>query len=118
MTIVFDRDVKFTSYFWKTLWHKLGTKLKYSTAFHRQTDGQTEVVNRSLENLLRTLISEHIGNWDLKLSIAEFAYNSSVSRTTGKSLHEIMYGFSPKQPIDLIPMTDHYRVSESAYTFA
>ena len=51
-TIIYDRDVKFISYFWKTLWHKLGTMLKFSTAFHPQSDGQTEVVNHSLENLL------------------------------------------------------------------
>ena len=68
-----DRDV-FTSYFWKTLWHVLGTKLKFSTAFHPQIDGQTEVMSRSLENLLLTIIGEHIGSWDLKLSIVEFAY--------------------------------------------
>ena len=46
--IVSDRNVKFTSYFWKTLWHKLGAILKFSAAFHPQSDGQTEVVNRSL----------------------------------------------------------------------
>jgi len=51
-TIVSDRDVKFTSYFWKTLWHKMGNKLHFSTVFHSQTDGQTEVVNRSLSNQL------------------------------------------------------------------
>jgi len=52
------------------------------------------------------------------LSIAEFAYTSSVNRTTGKGPHEIVYGIRPKQPIDLIPIVAHYRVSESASSFA
>jgi len=51
------------------------------------------------------------------LSIAEFAYNSSVNRTTCKSQHEIVYDFRPRQPIDLVPMVDHYRVSESVSSF-
>ena len=51
-TIVSDRDVKFTSYFWKTLMAKLGVKLLFSTAYHPQTDSQTEVVNRTLSSLL------------------------------------------------------------------
>ena len=67
-TIVSDRDVRFISYFWKTLWHMVGTKLKFSTAYHPQTDGQTEVVNKSLGNLLRCLVSYHNKNWDLILS--------------------------------------------------
>jgi len=73
---VSDRDVKFTSYFWKILWHMLGTKLKFSTAFHPQTDGQTEVVKKSLGNLLHTSVGEHTRSWDLKLATAEFAYNT------------------------------------------
>ena len=81
-TIVSDRDVKFTSYFWKTLWKQFGTQLKFSSAFHPQTDGQTEVTNRSLGNLLRCLVGDKPKNWDLILPIAEFAYNNSVNRST------------------------------------
>jgi hypothetical protein len=117
-TIVSDRDVKFTSYFWKTLWHKMGTKLQYSTAFHPQTDGQTEVVNRSLGNLLRTLVGENLRDWDQKLPTAEFAYNNSVNRSIGLSPTEVVYGYKPRQPIDLIPMSHYHRLSESASAFA
>ncbi|XP_035539653.1 uncharacterized protein LOC118344024 [Juglans regia] len=88
--VVSDRDVKFVSYFWKTLWAKLGTRLKYSSAFHPQTEGQTEVVN--LRNLLRCLVHDHVTSWDLILPNAEFAYNSYVNRTTGMSPFEVVCG--------------------------
>ena len=78
-TILSNRDVRFISYFWKTLWHLVGTKLKFSMAFHPQTDGQTEVVNRSLGNLLRCLVGEVNRNWDSILPTAQLAYNSSVN---------------------------------------
>ena len=117
-TIVSDRDVRFTSYFWKTLWHMLGTKLKFSTAYHPQTDGQTEVVNRSLGNLLRCLVGDSMGNWDLLLPRAEFSYNSSVNRSIGKSPFEVVHGYKPRKPIDLIPLPTHARVSESTESYA
>jgi hypothetical protein len=91
-SIVSDRDTKFIGNFWRTLWKKLGTNLMFSSAYHPQTDGQTEVVNRSLGDLLRSLVTEHHSSWDNILPQAEFAYNDSVNRSTGKSPFQIVYG--------------------------
>jgi hypothetical protein len=79
--IVSDRDVKFLSYFWKVLWEKLGTKLLFSTTCHPQTDEQTEVVNRTLTQLLRTVIQKNLKTWEDCLPFIEFAYNRTM-RTT------------------------------------
>ena len=101
-SIVSDRDAKFLSHFWVTSWKKLGTKLKYSTASHPQTDGQTEVINRTLGTLLRALIKSISKAWDLLLPHAEFAYNMAPSRTTGLSLFKVVYGVEPLSPISLV----------------
>jgi len=116
-TIVSDRDVKFVSYFWKTLWEKMGIKIKFSSAFHPQMDGQTKAVNRSLGNLLRCLVTDHSTSWDLLLPHAEFAFNSSVNRSTGLSPFEVVTGIKPKVPIDLIPLPSPSRSSEAAIDF-
>jgi hypothetical protein len=63
-SIVSDRDMKFIGHFWRTLWKKLGTNLLFSSAYHPQTDGQTKVVNISLGDLLRSLVTEHHSQWD------------------------------------------------------
>ncbi|KAL5751049.1 hypothetical protein ACOSP7_025652 [Xanthoceras sorbifolium] len=117
VSIVSDRDVKFVSYFWKTLWAALGTKLSFSSAFHPQTDGQTEVINRSLGNLLRCLVQEHTGSWDLVLPQAEFAFNNSVNRTTGDTPFSIVYGFNPRTPVDMNQLSLPNRVSEAGMDF-
>uniref|UniRef100_A0A2N9I4D7 Reverse transcriptase n=1 Tax=Fagus sylvatica TaxID=28930 RepID=A0A2N9I4D7_FAGSY len=110
-SIVSDRDVKFLSYFWKVLWGKLGTKLLFSTTCHPQTDGQTEVVNRTLSTLLRTIIQKNLKNWEDCLPFIEFAYNRSVHSTTDFSPFEIVYGFNPLTPLDLLPLPVNERTS-------
>jgi hypothetical protein len=63
-SIVSDKDTKFVGHFCRTLWKKLGTYFSSSLAYHPQIDGQTEVVNKSLGNLLRSLVTEHHNQWD------------------------------------------------------
>ena len=102
-TIVSDRDVKFLSHFWKTLWGKLGTKLLFSTTSHPQTDGQTEVTNRTLGTMLRASIKKNIMEWEELLPHVEFAYNRTIHSATGISPFECVYGAKPLIPFDLIP---------------
>ena len=103
-TIVSDRDVKFLSHFWRTLWAKLGTKLLFSTTCHPQTDGQTEVVNRTLSTMLRVVLKKNIKMWEDCLPHIEFAYNRSMHSTTKMCPFEIVYGLLPRAPIDLMPL--------------
>jgi hypothetical protein len=103
-TIVSDRDTKFLSYFWKTLWAKLGTKLLFSTTCHPQTDGQTEVVNRTLSTMLRAVLKKNLKLWEDCLPHVEFAYNRAVHSTTNSCPFEIVYGFKPHTPMDLLPL--------------
>ncbi|XP_076918971.1 uncharacterized protein LOC143579600 [Bidens hawaiensis] len=109
-TITSDRDFKFISHFWRTLWKRLGAKLKFSSSHHPQTDSQTEVTNRSLGNLLRALVGDNPKKWDLVLPQAEFAYNRSNHSATGRSPFFVVYGRNPFTPLDLAPFPelDHY----------
>ncbi|KAK1633014.1 hypothetical protein QYE76_007329 [Lolium multiflorum] len=113
-TIVSDRDVKFMSYFWKTLWRKLGKKLLFSTTCHLQTDGQTEVVNRTLSQLLRSMIKKNLKEWEECLPHVEFAYNRAVHSTTELCPFEVVYGFKLITPLDLLPLPIHERVNMEA----
>ncbi|KAH0716261.1 hypothetical protein KY284_009166 [Solanum tuberosum] len=88
-TIVSDRDAKFLSHFWRILWGKLGTKLLFSTSCHPQTDGQTEVVNRTLGNMLRAVLKGKLTSWEDYLPIVEFAYNRTFHSSTGKTPFEV-----------------------------
>ncbi|KAK4278380.1 hypothetical protein QN277_016233 [Acacia crassicarpa] len=106
-SIVSDRDTKFLSHFWRTLWSKLGTKLLFSTTCHPQTDGQTEVVNITLSSLLRAVIKKNIKSWEQCLPHVEFAYNRVVHSAIHYSPFEIVYGFNPLTPLDLLPLPNN-----------
>lgn len=100
--IVSDRDSKFTSLFWQSLWSLLDTKLAMSTANHPQTDGQTEIVNRVLEQMLRAFSNTKQDNWDELLPYAEIAYNSAKHASTGFSPFYLNYGQEGILPANLL----------------
>ncbi|KAF4482546.1 Transposon Tf2-9 polyprotein [Colletotrichum fructicola Nara gc5] len=93
--IVSDRDKIFTSNFWKSIMSHLGIKQSMSTAFHPQTDGQTERINQILETYLRAYVNYDQDNWVVLLPIAQFAYNSAVGESTKESPFYLNYGFEP-----------------------
>ncbi|KAG7558942.1 Retrotransposon gag domain [Arabidopsis thaliana x Arabidopsis arenosa] len=116
-SIVSDRDSRFLGHFWRSLWKLLDTSLDMSSAYHPQSDGQTEVVNRSLGNLLRCLVGEAIRSWDSKLPQAEFAHNHAINRSSGFCPFHVVYGLTPRGPVDLSSLPDHTRLHGVAEDF-
>ena len=98
-SIVSDRDPRFTSRFWESLNKALGTKLRLSSAYHPQTDGQTERTNQSLEDLLRACVLEPKGSWESFLPLIEFTYNNSFHSTIGMAPYEALYGRRCRTPL-------------------
>ena len=77
VSIVSNRDPRFTAHFWKSFQKAMGTRLTMSTAFHPQTDGQSERTIHVLEDMLRACVLDHNGSWEEHLPLVEFAYNNS-----------------------------------------
>jgi hypothetical protein len=97
--IVSDRGTQFTSKFWERLHKTLDTQLHFSSAYHPQTDGRTERVNQSLEDMLRACAMQYGRSWDKSLSYAEFSYNNSYQESLKMTLFEMLYGRRCQTPL-------------------
>jgi hypothetical protein len=101
-SIVSDRDPIFTSHFWKELFKQQGTTLKMSYSYHPQTDGQSEVVNKCLENYLRCFTQDRPKQWVLWLPWAEFWYNTTWHSSIKMTPYEAVYGQPPPKLLSYI----------------
>ena len=98
-TIVSDRDAKFVSKLWDSLQKALGTTLRMSTAFHPQTDGQSEWTIQTLEDMLRSCVLSWKGSWDDHLPLVEFSYNNSYHSSIRCAPYEALYGRKCRSPL-------------------
>ena len=97
--ITSDRDPRFVSRFWKILHKALGTKLNFSTAYHPQSDGQSERVIQILEDMLRASVLDFKEKWDESLPLVKFAYNNSYQSSIKMAPYEALYGKRCRSPI-------------------
>lgn len=98
LRIVSDRDPRYLAKFWQSMHKALGSTLDYSTAYHPQTDGETERVNQVVEDMLRACVLEFQGTWDEYLPLAEFAYNNSYQASIQMAPYEALYGRKCRSP--------------------
>ncbi|KAL2237277.1 UNVERIFIED_CONTAM: Retrovirus-related Pol polyprotein from transposon 17.6 [Sesamum indicum] len=112
-SIVSDRDKVFTSHFWKELFNLTGVSVDMSTAYHPQTDGQTERVNQCLETYLRCMCHQHPKKWSQWITLAEFWFNTTFHSGLKATPFEALYGYPPNQlPIGPYLQSLHSDVDE------
>ncbi|KAI3794930.1 hypothetical protein L1987_37571 [Smallanthus sonchifolius] len=99
LSIISDRDSRFTSRFWKSLQKSLGTSVDLSTAYHPQTDGQSERTIQTLEDMLRACVIEFGGSWDNHLPLIEFSYNNNYHTSIQCAPFEALYGRKCRTPV-------------------
>jgi transposase InsO family protein len=97
--IVLDRGTQFTSHFWQQLHEALGTHLKFSSAYHLQTFGQSERTNQILEDMLRACALQDKLGWDKRLPHAEFSYNNIYQASLKMSPFQALYGRNCRTPL-------------------
>ena len=92
VSIVSDKDLRFTTHFWKSFQNVMGTWLMMSTMFHPQTDGQSEITIQVLEDMLGACVPDLKGSWDEHLPLMEFTYNNSYQASIQMAPYEALYG--------------------------
>jgi hypothetical protein len=97
--IMSDRGSQFTSKFWEKLHESMDTKLNFSSAYHPQTDGQTERTNQFLEDMLRASALKYRKSWDKSLPYAEFSYKNSYQASIQMAPYEALYGWQCQTPL-------------------
>ena len=100
--LISDRDPKLVIAFWQTLWRRLGTRLNMSSSRYPETDGLTERVNITFQQLLRCFCCYDGSDWTTLLPQVEFAYNASRALGIEHTPFEANFGFSPEEPPDLL----------------
>ena len=90
--VIYDRDVKFTSNFWKSLFAGLETKINFNASYHPEIDGKTKLTNQVIEDMLRMYVMGRPTKWEDYLHLVEFAYNNGYQASAKMSPFEIMYG--------------------------
>jgi hypothetical protein len=100
-TIVSDRDSKFLSTFWSSLWSLMDTKLTKSTAFHPQTCGKMEVVNMVIVHIMCMYNSKHPCTWDENIPYVQHSYNRALHSSIGQKPFQVCLGFQPLPTIDV-----------------
>jgi hypothetical protein len=111
-SIVSDRDIAFTSLFWEELFRKQGVDLCRSSSYHPQTDGQTKVVNKSLEQYLKAFAADKPSLWVEWLPLAKYWYNTNYHATTKLSPFEALYGYKPPKLLDFVSDTTRVATME------
>ncbi|GKA08646.1 putative reverse transcriptase domain-containing protein [Tanacetum coccineum] len=99
LSIISDRDSRFASGFWRSLQNALGTNLNMSTAYHPETDGQSERTIQTLEDMLRACVIDFGGSWDRHLPLVEFSYNNSYHASIKAAPFEALYGRKCRSPV-------------------
>lgn len=124
--IVSDRDLKFTSHFWRTLLEIFGTKLALSSSYHPLINGQSERMVRTVKEMLRSVVNHNQDNWKEQLAPIEFAYNNSVHPSTSRTPLEVDLGYHPRgiysflsdTTVEVQSTTDFIEALKSSQTIA